>query len=140
MPFSVSIGDAIACATLVKDVVKSLKSGAGSSLVYQELLAEFQILELSFLVLERSKLDDIPEIKPILCKTIGNCKQNIEQFLSKNQKFALHLRQGGSSSPFKDALRKVQWTLFRDEDVKDIRVKIQLHLSAINNLLSMSQK
>ena len=140
MPFSVSIGDAIACATLVKNVVRSLKSGAGSSLVYQELLAEFQILDASFFVLERSKLDDIPEVRLTLCETVANCKRNIEQFLSKNQKFASHLRQGGSSSSLKDALRKVQWALFREEDVKDIRLKIQLHLSTVDALLSMYQK
>ena len=108
MPFSVSIGDAIVCATLVKNVVKSLKTGAGSSLVYQELLAEFQLLDVSFLVLERSKLDDIPEAKPILRDAIANCKRNIEQFLFKNQKFASHLKEGGSSSSLKDALRKIQ--------------------------------
>ena len=140
MPLSVSIGDAIACATLVKNVVKSLKTGAGSSLVYQELLAEFQVLDVSFMVLERSKLDDIPEAHSTLKDVIANCKRNIEQFLSKNQKFASHLKEGGSTSSLKDALRKVQWTLFREDDVKDIRQKIQLHLSTIDTLLSMCQK
>ena len=139
MPFSVSIGDVIACAILVKNVTQSLKTGAGSSLVYQELLAEFEILDLSFLVLERSKLDDILEAKPILTAVIANCKRNIEQFLSKNEKFASHLKEGGSSSSLKVALRKFQWTLFRDEDVKELRQKIQLHLSTIDALLSMCQ-
>ena len=139
MPFGVSVGDVIACAGLVKDLVKSLEKGRGSSAVYQELITELYILERALILIKKLNLDEGSEAKPLVERAVTSCQGSISRFLQKNHKFAPHLRNGGSSSSWKDALKKMQWALFRSEDVATFRTEINSHIGSINALLSTCQ-
>lgn len=137
--FGFSVGDFIASISLISSLIKSLEEGAGSSAAYQELITELYVLENALMLVKRLELDATSSTKPIVERAVLNCQKTITRFLEKNRKFAPRLRKGGSSSAWRDALRKVQWALYREEDVRKLRAEINAHTGSINTLLMVHQ-
>jgi hypothetical protein len=135
-PFGFSVGDFISAIQLVSDVVQALKDSAGSSSHFVELIRELYSLERALLEVKNLSVSSIQEPELAAIKQAGaQCLGTIEEFLKKNLKFFRTLREGGSSSKLRDALHKVEWQLFRKEDVQSFRIMIRGHTSAITMLL-----
>ena len=73
MPFRVSIGDVIACAGLVKNVVIGLEKGGGSSAIYQQLITKLYIPERALLLVKRLSLDETLEAEPLVALAVAKC-------------------------------------------------------------------
>ena len=59
--------------------------------------------------------------------------------MRKIGKYQLALRQGGSGSWVKDALRKMQWSLCSQKEVDVFRPSLSAHTSAIGIMLQAIQ-
>lgn len=132
-----SVGDVIVSIELVHDVAKALKDTTGSSSHFIRLITELHGLERA--LLEVKGLRVAPEREPELAaikQTVSQCQRTIQEFLSKSEKFYGTLREGGSQNRWKDALHKVEWQIFRKDEVESFRLKIQAYTASISLLLS----
>lgn len=138
--FGFSFGDFVDGIELVRQLINALKSGAGSSKEYQDLIHELYSLERSLLEVKHLQVDDAQRAQKIAVEQAAvRCQTTISEFLSKVSKYQPSLRAGGSGSSWRDRLRKIQWALYRKEDVQRFRAQIQGHASSIMTLLMTLQ-
>jgi chromosome segregation ATPase len=134
IPFSV--GDFISSLSLVRDLIKALEQGAGSAQEYRDLIRELYSLERALLEVKHLNVDESLQhrknaIKQVACQ----CQEMITSFLSKINKYQSALRINGSGNVLKDTLRKMQWALFKAEDIRKFRAQISGHWSSLLTLL-----
>lgn len=140
VPFGFSVGDFVDGIELIRQACNALKSSAGSSKEYQDLIHELYSLERS--LLEVKHLDVAETLRPqktAVEQAALQCQETISQFLSKISKYHRSLRVGGSGSNWRDRLRKIDWALYKKEEVQEFRAKIQGHTSSIITLLMTLQ-
>lgn len=138
--FGFSVGDFVDGVELVRQVISSLKDSAGSSKEYQDLIHELYSLKRALLEVKHLNIDEtLGPQKTALEQAAIRCQDTISQFLLKIEKYQPSLRAGGSGSSWRDRLRKIQWTLYRKEDVRWFRAQIQGHTSSIMMMLTTIQ-
>ena len=135
-PFGFSVGDFIAGINLVRDIIKALKDTTGSRKEYLELIAELRNLEVALLQVKGL----YPQVqqdahRAVLAQAVSDCQKGIEDFLQGINKYHRHLHLGGSTSKWKDALRKVQWHLCQTDELDSFRQRIGGHVASIEILL-----
>jgi hypothetical protein len=138
--FGFSFGDFVDGIELIRQLINAVKDGAGSSREYQDLVHELYSLERALLEVKQVQITD--ELRPqriAVEQAALQCQETISQFLSKISKYQPSLRVGGSGSTWRDGLRKIQWALYRKEDVQRFRAQIQGHTSSIMTLLITMQ-
>ena len=138
--FGFSVGDFIAGIQLVHDVLQALQESTGSSADFIELIRNLHGLEQAFLRVKdlQSNVSE-REIFSEIYQTVSQCRDTIDGFLRKNDKFQKTLRLGGSGNTFRDALHKIQWHLYRREDVALFRSQLHAYSSRITLQLSTLQ-
>lgn len=70
-----------------------------------------------------------------LAAALKRAECSVERFLKKIEKYQPSLQIGGSRNKWRDATRKIQWALYRKEDVSAFRAEISVHLNSIQVLL-----
>jgi hypothetical protein len=121
---------------LIRQLTNALKSDAGSSKEYQDLINELYSLERALLEVKQLPVDDNLRLQRTAVEQAAlQCQETISQFLLKISKYQLSFRAGGSGSAWRDNLRKIQWALYQKEDVQRFRAQIQGHTSSIMTLL-----
>ena len=138
--FGFSFGDFVDGIELIRQLINAVKDGAGSSREYQDLVHELYSLERALLEVKQAQITD--ELRPqriAVEQAALQCQETISQFLLKISKYQLSFRVGGSGSTWRDGLRKIQWALYRKEDVQRFRAQIQGHTSSIMTLLMTMQ-
>jgi len=134
--FGFSVGDFVDGIELVRQLINAFKSSAGSSKEYQDLINELYLLERSLLEVKHLQVNDALRPQKVAVEQAAlQCQGTISQFLSKISKYQPSLRICGSGSSWRDGLRKIQWALYRKEDVQRFRAQIQGHTSSIMTLL-----
>jgi hypothetical protein len=138
--FGFSIGDFIAGIQLVRDVIASLRSTAGSASEYQNLIYELFGLERALLEVKALKLDDCQpaQLNDLKCVAI-ECQESIDRFLLEIRKYQPSLNAQGSGSRVRDGLRKIQWALCKKGDVELFKAEVMRHTASINLLLATAQ-
>lgn len=140
VPFGFAVGDFIAGIELVHDLIKALKESEGSSAEFIELMRELYSLERALLQVKALKLELAQESLLLpLEQAASQCQETIDQFLRKNKKFQSSLREGGSKNSWRGVLCKIQWRLYKKEDVSAFRAMLSGHTSSINMLLLVLQ-
>jgi Fungal N-terminal domain of STAND proteins len=134
--FGFSVGDFVNAITLVTEVIGALKDSAGSSAQFVELMKELYGLEIALLYVKATAVqpDQEPQLAAIK-QSAAQCQATIDHFLQKNKKFQRTLRSGGSKNPSRDVLHKIEWALFKAEEINEFRAKLRGHTSSINMLL-----
>lgn len=136
VPFGFSAGDFIAAITLVKDLVKALHDSNGSSREYRELIHELHGLETGLLEVKALDLEVEQRAKRVaLRQAATQCQASIDEFLKGLAQYQPHLRTGGSTRSWKDALRKIQWHLCKKDDLVKFRAEISFHTQTIQMLM-----
>jgi chromosome segregation ATPase len=138
--FGFSVGDFIAGIQLVRDVISSLQSSAGSALEYQTLIAELFTLERALLEVKALRYEDCDatQLDALKCAAT-QCQSTIDKFLAKVKKYQPSLNAQGSSSKVKDSLRKIQWALCEKADLETFKAEVRGHAGSINMLLATLQ-
>lgn len=140
IPFGFSAGDFISGIHLIRDLIKALEDTAGSSADYRDLIRELYSLERALLEVKHLDLDESQHTQGVaLQQAATQCQHTIDEFLQKIGKFQPSLRTGGSKSHWRDGLRKVEWALYKKEDVQKFRAQLNGHTASINILLMTLQ-
>jgi regulator of replication initiation timing len=137
MPFSVSIGDGIAIAKLIVDITKSLQDIGGAKSDYQELIRELETLQKALTHLDslqstapNSKIYDSIKFAAL------SCRQPLEEFLRKVQKYENSLGLWRAGSAAKAAKDKLQWTFSHKDAVDKLQKYLDVHVGTINMMLA----
>ena len=139
-PFGFSVGDFVSGINLVRELIKALEDSAGSSAEYRDLIKELYSLERALIEVKHLDLDDTQHSQGIaLQQAATQCQQTIDEFLQKIQKFRPAFRVGGSKSSWRDSLRKIEWALYKKEDVQRFRAQLNGHTASIKILLMTLQ-
>ena len=129
MAFSVSIGDFITTIDLIIEILGALDKTRGAAPQFQDLMATFESLKGAL------KATDAVDSNSDISAAIKRTEGSIECFLGKIEKYQPSLRVGGSKNKWKDAIRKIQWSLYQKDDVNNFRSEISLQVNSIQLLL-----
>ena len=140
MSFGWSVGDIIAAIELVVTLAQALEEGANSSSQYCEVIRELYALEKALVDVKSLKLEGEQYHRQVaFFGATLQCRQTIDDFMRKIEKYQPALRKGGSGSWAMDALRKIQWSLCSQKDVDIFRASLNAHSSAIGIMLQAIQ-
>lgn len=133
--FGFSVGDFINGIKLVTDLVSALRDSQGSSSEFLELSSQLYGLEQALIFAKSLKFfeDEIAQFTA-LHLAIGRCRVTIDAFMNSIAKYQPLLRPCGSSSQYRDAIRKIQWRLCKREDIGRFRAVIGFHIYSIQAL------
>lgn len=126
MAFNISIGDFISTIDLLIKIVGALDQAHGAAPQFQHLTGTLQSLQHA--LKDTDAFDSNPDaLSTIIKRTEGS----IERFLKKIAKYQPSLQVGGSKNKWRDAMRKVQWSLCQKDDVSTFQNEISLEVSSI---------
>lgn len=138
LPIGVSVGDFIACITLIKNIIDSLKDSQGSSAKYRGLINSLEGLEAALSKVKDLETSNLRE-RHALEEASRQCGYTLSAFLAKIEKYQPNLKVGGSGSRLKDSLRKIQWALYTKDDIAHFQAEIRGHVDSITLLLHTIQ-
>lgn len=139
--FGFSVGDFVAGINLVLELTQALKQGTRSGKEYQDLVGELDSLEKVLLEVHNLRVDASMVSKSnAIDQSVRQCQETMTAFCSKIDKYRASLSAKGSGNVVKDVLRKMQWSLYTKEDLRDLRAKVAGHKSSILMILLTSQQ
>jgi hypothetical protein len=130
MVFNVSVGDFICVINLIVGILGALEQSHGAAAQFQDLMGTFESL--------KDALQDVETLdcnSEALSAALKRAELSVERFLKKIEHYQPSLQVGGTKNKWKDAMRKIQWTLYRKDDVNAFRTEISVHLNSIQLLL-----
>jgi hypothetical protein len=138
MSFGFSVGDFTGGATLAIQLITALSSSRGSSMEYQSLIADLELVHKTCLQIDDLRTSQQLTLSVLngLTPLIRSCNENMEKCLVSVDFYRQSLQAGGSGSPIKDSWRKIGWSLFKPKEIKELRDCLQLKISMMNCLLS----
>lgn len=137
VPFGISVGDFIAVTELVHDVARALKDSTGSRTRFLNLIEEFERLEQALLAISTLQAPEGFEEQLVIIKTsAARCEGVILAFLHKHSKFHAAFESEKSKHWWRGALKKVEWQLYKKDDVAETHRALQSHTGMIGMLLS----
>ncbi|PQE13895.1 Ankyrin repeat-containing domain protein [Rutstroemia sp. NJR-2017a BBW] len=139
MSFGFSVGDFLAVATLIKEVVVSLKDVGGAAADYQQLIVELHGLQRALDSIEDLRVDagtrQAENINNLKVTALG-CRYVLEEALKKLRSYeSLRLGQR-SSSLVAVSSKKIKWQIMMKEDVDALRTRLNSHTNYLNMRLS----
>ena len=130
MVFNVSVGDFICLINLIVEILGALEQSHGAAAQFQDLMGTFESL--------KDALSDVESFdcnSEALSAALKRAERSVERFLKKVEKYQPSLEVGGSKNKWKDTRLKIQWALYRKDDVNEFRAEISMHLYSIQLLL-----
>ncbi|KAF2088805.1 hypothetical protein K490DRAFT_38059 [Saccharata proteae CBS 121410] len=130
--FEFSAGDFIAGINILIESINAIKDSAGSSAQFIGLNRELYgleraLLEVNALEIDASQASQYAAIK----QTVAHCQEAVDVFMRKIKKYQPTLRVGGSANKWRDTLHKIEWRLFRKEDIEEMHGVLATHTAAI---------
>ncbi|CAH0052820.1 unnamed protein product [Clonostachys solani] len=147
MSFGYSVGDFITGANITYRLIRVLADSSGASEEYQEAMLELSAMQQAFL--QVSQMTQNPVIPQATVNSASHIVMSamdiISHFLDRSRRYREKLGGGtnsggneGSMSRIEDSWTKVGWSLFKKEELKDLRDRLHSRLSSIQLLLSAS--
>jgi hypothetical protein len=139
MSFGFSVGDFLNGVTLACDLIGALSSSRGSSLEYQQLIRELEVVRLTCMQIEnlRSSQQLNLSLLNALTHLVRACNEQMEQCAATVECYRESLQPGGSGNAITDSWKKMGWSLFKPKAIRDMRDCLQLKITCINILLSI---
>jgi hypothetical protein len=132
--FGFSVGDFISGIVLVRNIFEALQDSRGASAEFRETIQQLYSLERSLLAVKHLQVDDsLRTLKDELDRMLRAFQDTLSGFLTKIYKYHPTLRLDAWS--FTAALRKVQWSLFKKDEVYRFRAQISGHMSYITTMI-----
>ncbi len=110
MSFGFSVGDFLAGAALAYNTYKALSDREGSSKQYRELITSLNIVHKILLQVEQIRVSSTfaqPTLNALLV-TVNSANECMVSFLTKHEKYADSLSDGGSGNTITYTFRKVK--------------------------------
>ena len=136
-----SIGDIVAVGNLIRDLITALDNDKGSHAEYQDCIRKLAALERTLQEVETLYTihNDTAELNT-LCGTmhhiVNQCRQTIEAFSKRVEKFGPSLSENGSGNRARDAYKKTQWRVSRSDDLAKIGTGVGVYCSNLSVLVS----
>ena len=138
-----SVGDIISVSLLVKDLVLALDETRGSAPEYQAITRELLFLDQALLQVEelgRTTRCATPEVQALYgtakC-TVDKCRETIQNFRKRIDKFSRYFGPNGSGNCMKDATKKIQWKLCsKEQEITKFRAELTGYTESLKLLLA----
>jgi len=134
-PSGVSVGDFIAGIKLLCDSIQALNDVYGASSQYQQLLTSLDSLKAALVQIEPLQLDSSQAAQHrALQKETESCRQCMDHFLKRIDKYRvlqITTQPRWSLVAVKNAARKIQWGLFKKEDVAQFQAVVSVRVDSI---------
>ena len=139
MSFGFSVGDFIAGAELAYKLIRALSNSQGSTIEYQDAIQELSCIQQTFLHVGQLHASNL------LCQAtlnaisyiVDSSREVIARFLDKTEKYRKSLSSNGlGASLARDSWRKIGWSLFKKQELVDLKNTLRTRLMAINILVS----
>lgn len=143
MSFGFSVGDFIAGAELAYKLIRALSETQGATMEYQEAIQELGCIQQTFLHvghMRASNLFSQATLNAIACM-VHSSKEIMARFLEKTEKYRRSLSgTGGTSSRAADSWRKIGWSLYKKQELVDLKTSLRTRLMAISVLVSTANQ
>ncbi|KAF8249098.1 hypothetical protein K440DRAFT_660383 [Wilcoxina mikolae CBS 423.85] len=132
MSFGYSISDVLVVSALLSKAIGALSESSGSSSHYDELMSALYSYHRS--VLEVEQICTLPvsqfhsATKNAITHTVSLSRATLEAFLARIDSYRGRLHES--------SWRKVGWALFKEEEVRELRLKLASHAYSLNLLIS----
>ena len=131
VPFST--GDFISIISLIRTILGALVESNGAASQYRLVMTILKGLENSVKYVETIEYGD-EALAAELQQAAERFENSTKTFEDKIRKYEPSLKAGGSSKKWRDTMRKIQWTLNKD-DVTAFQAEILIHASNVQLLL-----
>ncbi|KAF4470697.1 aspartic ase precursor, partial [Fusarium albosuccineum] len=136
MSFGFSVGDILAVGRPVADIASCLRESGGSRDEYQGIVRELECIRRMLDHLENlSNGDSSPELDSIKHDALS-CRQPLEEFLARIQKYSRSLSTQSKSNAIKGVIDKIGFLLNHRDDIRKLQTYLNVHLGSINVLLA----
>ncbi|KAK2760781.1 hypothetical protein FQN54_002018 [Arachnomyces sp. PD_36] len=139
MSFGFSAGDFIAGANLAYQLIRALSDSKGATIEYQEAIQELDCMHKTFMQVGQMRASNLLSQATLnaISWMAHSSKEVIAKFLEKTEKYRQSLsRKGGTSSLLKDSWRKIGWSLYKKQELVELKMSLRTRLAAISVLVS----
>jgi hypothetical protein len=140
MSFGFSVGDFLAGAKLIADLMRVLSASKGASMEYQQLILDLQLVETTLIQIYQmciaSQLNT-SAMNALAC-IVQSTKASITDFTLRTRKYRESLSATGSGNKVKDLWLKIGWSMYRPAEIRSLQQRLQLDLGSINCLISLA--
>lgn len=142
LPFGVSVGDFVSTLGLIRKIAAALAESHGSGAQFRKLEATLGCLERAVKRVEEADhagdvVDD--EFAANWKETTEHMDVLVKDFHKKITKYQPSLRLGGSSSKWRDAMRKIQFTTIKD-DIAEFETQLLVQMGTLQLLLEEEKR
>lgn len=135
-----SFGDIVSLCHLINSLVTSLDKSRGSSAKYQTLIHDLDTLNhiLSEVDAFFGSCEYASQLTPLIskvCECVESCRQHIDTFCQRAQRYEKTLGGGGSGSIIKDTASKFRWQMLEQEHLVRFRARMKASCIFLNTLL-----
>jgi hypothetical protein len=138
-PFGVSVGDFIAGVTLIYDTIRTLSDTHGASSDYRSLMATLESLNSALREIDSLPSATVQTPQRIAIQTeIEGCRQCVNKFIAQISKFSLlkdPIQSKWSLKMLQSNVKKLQWTLLKQDDIARFRAEVYSRVDSIQMLL-----
>lgn len=136
MSFPLSVGDFLAVAGLIKDIISCLNEVSGSKSEYQELIRQLELLDRTLCSLDKPKDNSTSpqSLASIKCAALY-CRVPLEQFLAKIRKYETSLGPIPKDNRVIGAWKKITW-LGKQNDIARLTSYLDTHIGILNILVT----
>jgi hypothetical protein len=137
MSFGFSVGDFLAAAILIQDIVVSLKESGGAVSEYEELMLELEGLQraldkIEHLQVSPERAENVNDLKVAAL----NCTFVLRDFRRKLDTYEdLDRRKGQKLT--RNVGKKIRWELMMKEDIQNLRRYLSMHVGSLNARLAI---
>lgn len=139
VPFGVSVGDFVSTLGLIRKIAAALAESHGSGAQFRKLEATLGCLERAVKRVLDTDAGDDDEFVARWKETTEHLDILVKDFHKKSAKYEPSLRLGGSSSKWKDAMRKIQFTTIKD-DIAEFETQLLVQMGTLQLLLEEEKR
>lgn len=144
VPFGFSVGDFIACISMINDVIGAFSGTRGARADYQLLKGTLESLQQSFEAIGQIPVDPQANFQQhaAITQTVDRCWKCIDSFLRRTLKYDVI---GSADVPqdwkakIQAGARKLQWAILKKDDIQKFKEDIHQQIEAISLLLATLQ-
>ena len=127
-----SVGDCIAAAKLIKDVVDCLSTARSAATDYQSLVCDIEALTSLLKAIENARLEIPPSSFGIIQQTIEDCRRCLDRYSVKLRKYHRSLGPAPSKNKLVHILRKLWWAFVAQKTIGELRQVVTQKIGILN--------
>lgn len=142
MSFGFSAGDFVAGANLAYRLIRALSETQGATMEYQEAIQELGCIQQTFLHVGQMRASNLfcQATLNAISYIVHSSKKIMTRFLEKTEKYRQNLTGSGASSLVTSSWRKIGWSLYKKQELVDLKMSLRTRLMAISVLVATANQ